>query len=298
MRALARRRLQGRDFSAEELAMIRQVVSSCGGASRWKLAVTICERLEWRRPAGGLKGRECRDLLEKLEGEGWLVLPPLRRGGRPRGSRTRVPMTTAGEAEAPLVGTVRDFGPVVLEPVEDAASRRWFRELVGRYHPLGFRVPFGAHLRYLAFVSQPQRRVAGVVQFSSPAWRIAVRDRWIGWEDGARQQNLQRIVQNSRFCVLPRVRVRNLASTMLSVAVRRLPSEWRERYGVEPLLVETLVDAGRYRGSCYLGANWIELGRTTGRGRMDRGHRRHGAAPKSVLVYPLVREARRQLREG
>ena len=153
-------------------------------------------------------------------------------------------------------------------------------------------------MRYLVFVGKPERRVVGAVQFSSPAWRMSVRDGWIGWDEAARQRNLQRVVNNSRFLLLPWVRVRNLASTVLSMVVRRLRADWQGRYGVEPLLVETLVDARRYRGSCYRAANWQVLGRTTGRGRMDRGHRRHGAAPKTVLIYPLVRDAARRLREA
>jgi len=279
------------------MALVREVVERCGGLSRMELAHTVCELVGWRRPGGALKARECREFLERLEEEGLLELPP-KRPGRPRGSRTSVPETSAGEPGSPLVGEVGEFGPVVLEPVREREGQHLFRELVGRYHYLGHRVPFGAHLRYLVFVSRPERAVVGAVQFSSPAWRMAARDRWIGWSEEERRRNLQRVVSNSRFLLLPWVRVRNLASTVLSQAVRRVGSEWRERYGVEPLLAETLVDPARYRGGCYRAANWIEVGRTSGRGRMDRGHRRHGAAPKRVFVYPLVRRARQRLREG
>ena len=101
---------------------------------------------------------------------------------------------------------------------------------------------------------------------------------WIGWDDATRGRNLQRVVNNSRFLILPWVRVQNLASRVLSLMARQLPCEWHSRYGVEPLLLETLVDHSRYRGTCYRAANWIELGVTTGRGRMDREHRRHGAS--------------------
>lgn len=288
-------RFCGREFSPQELCLIREVVERCAGLSRTELAQTVCELLEWKRPAGGLKWRECRDLLERLQSEGLLQLPA-KRAGRPSGSCTRVPVTPAGEPGAPLVGTVRDVAPVALEPVEDLQAQQWFRELMGRYHYLGYRVPFGAQLRYLAFVSRPQRAVVGALQFSSPAWRIAVRDQWIGWDEATRRRNLQRVVHNSRFLILPWVRVRNLASSLLSLAVRRLGIDWQRRYAVEPLLVETLVDAARYRGSCYRAANWIELGHTTGRGRMDRQHRRHGACPKTVLVYPLARDSARRLR--
>ena len=277
--------------------MIREVVVSCGGLSRTELTHTVCELLDWRRPSGALKGRECRDLLEQLEREQWLILPG-KRAGRPLGSRTRVPITAAGEPGVELVGTVRDFGPVEVEAVQDARAHRRFRELVGRYHYLGYRVPFGAHLRYLAFVSRPQRVVVGAVQFSSPAWRMAVRDRWIGWDETRRKRHLQQVVNNSRFLVLPSVQVKNLASKVLSIVVRQMRADWWGRYGVEPLLVETLVDTTRYRGSCYRAANWLALGSTTGRGRMDRSHQRHDAAPKTVLVYPLVRDAARRLREA
>jgi hypothetical protein len=127
---------------------------------------------------------------------------------------------------------------------------------------------------------------------------MSSRDRWIGWDDGIRERNLQRVVNNSRFLILPWIRIKNLASTALSLAVRRLGSDWRERYGLEPLLVETLVDQERYRGVCYRAANWVVVGTTTGRGRMDRENRREGLSPKTVLVYPLVTDAVTRLREN
>jgi len=164
---------------------------------------------------------------------------------------------------------VGELAPVVLEPVGREDERLLFRELVGRYHYRGHTVPFGAHLRYLVYVSRPERQVVGCLQFSSPAWRMAERDRWIGWNETARKRNLQQIVNNSRFLIVPWVGVRNLASSILSVAMRRIGSDWRERYGTGLLLAETLVDGERFRGTCYRAANWIALGKTTGRGRMD-----------------------------
>jgi hypothetical protein len=208
-----------------------------------------------------------------------------------------VPLTPHGEPGVPLEGDVGRFAPIGLEPVREPPQRQLFRELVGRHHYLGHAVPFGAHLRYLVWASAPTRVVVGCLQFSSPAWRMAARDRWIGWDDAARRRNLQRVVNNSRFLILPWVRVRNLASTVLAQAAREVARAWPARYGVEPLLLETLVDHRRYPGGCYRAANWIELGITTGRGRMDREHRRHDAAPKAVLVYPLVPDAGRRLRE-
>ena len=282
----------GRQFSSAELQLICEVVKRYAGLSRMELAHTVCELLEWRRSGGGLKARECREFLELLDRQGVVRLPPKRRT-KPVGSRTRVPVSAAGEPAAALWGKVGDFEPIVLEPVQSEQQRLLFRELVGRYHYLGYAVPFGAQVRYF-FHSGAQ--VLGCMQFSSPAWRMAVRERWIGWDEPARRGNLQRVVSQSRFLILPWVRIANLASVVLSRALQRLGRDWEARYGVEPLLVETLVDESRYSGHCYRAANWIWLGQTAGRGRMDREHQREGASPKAVWVYPLVPKAAQRLR--
>lgn len=291
------RRYSGREFAPEELELIREVVESCSGVSRTELANTVCELVGWRRPNGRLKGQECREFLEHLESSGFLILPR-REKRRPFGSRTHIPVTSRGEVGRVLSGSVEAFVPVVVEPVRSQEARHLYRELVGRYHYLGHRVAYGAHLQYLLKVSRPKGVVVGCMQFSSPAWRMSSRDRWIGWEDGIRERNLQRVVNNSRFLILPWIRIKNLASTALSLAVRRLGSDWRECYGLEPLLVETLVDQERYSGVCYRAANWVVVGTTTGRGRMDRENRRDGLAPKTVLVYPLFSDAVERLRES
>ena len=290
-------RFSGRAFSVKEVALIGEVVRECSGLSRMELARTVCELLRWRRPNGRLKARECREFLERLDADGALVLPDKRRG-RATGSVTRVPHTAAGEPGPPLAGSVRDIEPLAFERVREPAQRLLFRELVGRYHYLGHAVPFGAHLRYLVFASRPSRAVVGCLQFSSPAWRMAARDRWVGWDDGTRARNLQHVVNNSRFLLLPWVGVKNLASAVLARGIEQLVVDWPRHYRLEPWLVETLVDARRHHGGCYRAANWVALGATSGRGRMDRHGRRGGAAPKTVLVYPVVRDAKRRLREG
>jgi len=289
------RHFAGRKIPTAELELIREVVESCSGVSRTELAKTVCELLGWRRSNGSLRGLECRQYLEQLESCGYLRLPQKRRR-RPVGSSTRIPQTRGGEPGETLVGSVEDLGTITLEEARDAQASRRFRELVGRYHYQGYSVAYGAQLCYLVFVSQPERRVVGCVRFSSPAWRMAARDGWIGWDEATRARNLQRVVNNSRFLLLPWVQVRNLASRVLSQAARQVAMDWRARYGVEPALLETLVDGQRFSGTCYRAANWIEVGETAGRGRMDRAHERHGAAPKKVFLYPLVRDAARHLR--
>ena len=289
-------RFLGHRVTGEDLRMIQEMVGSCGGLTRMELARTVCELLGWRRRRRSLKARECREFLEKLEGRGLLVLPD-KRAGRPLGSRTAVPVTEGGNAGAVIQGTAHAVGRLELELVRSDEGRRLFRELVGRYHYLGHAVPFGAHLRYLIYAEQPQRSVVACMQFSSAAWRIAVRDEWIGWDEDTRVRNLQHIVNNSRFLVLPWVEVKNLASRILSEAVRRMATDWKRYYRVEPMLAETLVDPRRYRGTCYRAANWIDVGFTSGLGRQDR--RRHGGevAPKTVLIYPLAHDAAQRLRE-
>jgi hypothetical protein len=287
----------GRRFDAEEIALIGEVVSRFGALSRTELANTVCELLEWKRPNGRLKSWECVDFLEELESRGLLGLPE-KRARRPRGSRTRIPVTARGEPGAVVSGSVEEFWPVRLERVQRPEQRELFRELIGRYHYLGHAMPFGAHVRYLVSVSRPEPTVVGCVQFSSAAWRMSARERWIGWEEHRRRERLQHVVNQSRFLIVPWVRVKNLASTILSQSVRQVRQDWREDFAVEPWLAETLVDAARYSGGCYRAANWLLVGTTSGRGRMDRGHQRHGAEPKSVWVCPLVSDARARLCGG
>jgi hypothetical protein len=282
----------GKSVSGSELQLICSVVKGYGSLSRMELAATVCELLGWTRPGGGLKARECREFLERLDAEGVVRLPP-KRVTKPVGSSTAVPVSARGEPAAPLQGKVGAFEPIVLELVQSPEQRLLFRELVGRYHYLGHAVPFGAQLRYLFYAGQ---QVLGAMQFSSPAWRMAVREGWIGWEEAARRANLQRVINQSRFLILPWVHIANLASVVLSRALKRVNADWQGRYGLEPLLVETLVDESRYSGHCYRASNWIRLGQTRGRGRMDREHKREGLAPKAVWVYPLVADAARRLR--
>jgi hypothetical protein len=290
-----RQRFCGREFTPEEVLLIQEVVQTCAGISRTELAHTVCELLEWKRPGGGLKARECRDLLERLESQGALTLPAKKSPGSSQ-SRKSIAPAAEGQVHSTLTGSVEAFAPLDVELVETRQQRHLFRELVSRYHYLGYAMPYGARLQYLVYVSRPRREVVGCVQFSSPAWRMKVRDQWIGWDDATRKARLQHVVNNSRLLVL--ARIKNLASMLLSCALGRLRTDWHQQYGLEPWLVETLVDGQRFYGGCYRAANWIVLGDTSGRGRMDRAHQRHGAQVKTVLVYPLVKNALRQLREG
>ena len=283
----------GRTFGPSELELMRQIVRDFSGLGVTEIARTICELLEWTRSGGGLKNHECRQLLERLQAEGFLQLPKLRSLGG-KGPR-RADVSGACPETALVACAASECEPLELVLVEGkAGSRRW-REQMERYHYLGYRVPFGANLRY--WVRHGEQELACLL-WISPAWKMQARDEWIGWSDRQRRQNLQRIVNNGRFLILPWVQVKGLASKILALSARQMPRDWEIRYGCRPLLLETLVDAARFRGTCYRAANWIHVGQTAGRGRMDREHKSHGQVVKDIYVYPLVRDARQQLCRG
>ena len=283
----------GRPLSSEELTLIQNIAKDFSSLGRNEIANTVCELLQMFRPTGKLKTVECRAFLETLEADSLLNLPPLR--SQRRGERKSPPPTPLGVFGAPLEGALKEFQPLQLESVSSQADQDLWREWMQRYHYLGYRIPFGAHLRYFVQVMAPHPVRVGVLQFSSPAWRMAGREQWIGWSDQDRRRNLQQIVSNSRFLILPWVRIRNLASSTLALAARRLPDDWQKSYRIRPVLLETLVDTTRFAGTCYRAANWIEVGRTTGRGRQDRDHQRHDAAPKTIFLLPLAADARSRL---
>ena len=286
----------GQPLEVEQLELIRRCVSSYPALSREELAATLCEWLDWSRPNGRLKTRECRELLVQLQEQGLITLPALR-AGRPRGAATAIEHTAQGEPQAPVQENLADLQPIRLRRVELSTELHQWRELIDRYHYLGYRTAYGASLRYLIETPHRQNVVLGCLQFSSPAWRIKARDRWIGWDEAHRKANLLRLINNSRFLLLPWVRVPNLASHVLALALRAVIRDWELQYGLRPWLVETLVDTGRFSGHCYRAANWLDVGVTTGRGRQDREHQRHGASPKRILLYPLLNDARQRLRE-
>jgi len=210
--------------------------------------------------------------------------------------QTTRPSSTPGRRSAersqPSVrGRLADYQPLRLQRVEDLAGRRLFQPYVQRYHPLGYRVPYGAQLRYL--VRARSQDVLACLLFTSAAWKMAPRDTWIGWSQQARRANLFRVVNNARFLILPWVEVPHLASHLLALAARQLPTDWLAAYQVRPVLLETLVDRP-HTGACYRAANWVYVGQTQGRGRRDRTHQAHGTC-KDILLYPLESHWRRRL---
>jgi len=283
----------GHQLSAEELRLIRDTIHDFPALSLTELSRTICELLDWRRPTGALKDHECYLFLQRLRDRGWLSSLPSIRRTTPLGPRIVV-LNHESDSQSPILGSVAAYAPLEFDLISDAASRALFRQYIQRYHYLGYRVPFGAQLRYFVRSQRLPERILACLLFSSAAWKMAPRDRWIGWRDQARSLNLARVVSNSRFLILPWVEVSGLASKILSMAAQQLSEDWLSVYQVSPLLLESLVDPQRFSGTCYRAANWIHVGTTQGRGRMDRKQdvQRH---VKEIFVYPLHAHARELL---
>jgi hypothetical protein len=283
----------GQDVHQDQLLEIIELIETFPKLSRTELASTVCELFSWKRPTGKLKSVECRQFLERLDGKGTIKLPACRKQHENR-AVTKVYRSEKADIQPIINKELKDLSPILLIRIEAQEQRQLWYEYVDRYHYLGYQLPFGAQLRYF-IKSGATDDVLGCFQFSSPAWKMAPRDRWIGWSDEQRKRNLQKIVNNSRFLIFPWVAVKNLASSALSLAARKIPDDWQRCYGYRPVLMETLVDRQRFKGTCYKAANWIHMGQTTGRGRMDKDNKQQGAVVKEIYAYPLISRFRQEL---
>jgi hypothetical protein len=293
MQTISSERFCGQAISKEQLSELVEIVTIFRKLSRAELANTICELFSWKRPTGKLKTVECRQFLERLDAKGIIDLP-VRKKQYAKRSKTAVFRSRQANSQATISVKLSELSPILLTRVKTQEQRQLWYEYIDRYHYLGYQLPFGAQLRYF-IKSGKTDAVLGCFQFSSPAWTMAPRDRWIGWNNEQRNRNLQKIINNSRFLIFPWVHVKNLASSVLALAAKTVPDDWQRSYGYCPVLMETLVDRKRFKGTCYKAANWLYIGETTGRGRMDRENQRHGMAVKNIYVYPLTFRFRQEL---
>jgi hypothetical protein len=278
--------IRGRTFSREEILKIREIVGSSPSDHRNDLSKKVCQALGWYQENGRLKDRSCRDVLLRLQQAGLLHLPTPRHPPRPR---RPIPLTARTDPRLPFPLEPREVG---LEHFRIATGIKsedaLWNEFVERYHYLKFGTVVGPQIKY--FVEVRGEPVA-CLSFGGAAWKVEPRDRWIGWTVEQRKRNLRYVVNNTRYLVLPWARVKNLASRILSLAAKRLPQDWQQLYGYRPCLLETFVHTERHAGTCYKAANWILVGATKGRGKMDR--RNEAKLPKKAMyVYPLVPDAR------
>ena len=286
------RLLSGREFNRKDFTLIKDTIRLCPHLSRKELAKVISENLSWYQSNGEPKHRACMKVLEKLEALGHIELPPLRYSPL-KGVSQKVKITGQSDAGSLLTGRIDEYGSVLIEPVEGEAAMRLWGEYIERYHYLGYKRAFGNQQRY--FVRLDDGTLVGCLLYSAPAWAVACRDEWIGWDRLQRTRGLHLIINMSRFLIFPWVKVTNLASRMLSLSVKQVSGDWLRRYTYRPVLIESFVDCARYRGICYRAANWQSIGLTKGRGRMDRWHKGLSTI-KEVFVYPLSGSFREELK--
>lgn len=279
----------GRNFTGEEIAWIRDLIARQPQANRVRLSQLLCEGLAWLRPDGRLKEMSCRVAMLRMERAGLISLPPpLKRNGN---GRTRPGLTSASDPREPVKRAAGSLGKLVLQRVEKAQDSKLWNELIERYHYIGYKPLSGDQIRYLVI---GDGNLLAALGFGSAAWKIAPRDSFIGWSLEERRRNLHLVVNNARFLIFPWVTSRNLASRILSCVVQALPLDWQERYGYRPVLLETFIDRDRFRGTCYRAANWILVGQTQGRGKLDRKHQ-HALPVKDIFLFPLHKRFRQKL---
>ena len=264
---------------------VRQFIVDNPSWSRSRLSKELCRLWSWYSPVGQMKDMACRDLLLKLEQQGQIVLPRRKSEAFVRGrniSITQVPHDTAE-----INGRLKDLFPLDIEVVE-ASRTSWalYKCLLFRYHYLGFNGTVGENMKYL--ILDNERRPLACLLFGSAAWSCAARDDFLGWDRDTRINHLNLLTNNTRFLILPWVRVPHLASHILSIIIRRIRGDWQKKYGHGLLLLETFVETGRFRGTCYQAANWRYAGLTRGRSRNDR-YNSLDVPVKAVYLYPLAK---------
>jgi len=251
----------GRDFTSDELVLIRRLIAQEPSRTRAELSRLTCQALHWRKADGGLKAMSARVAMLKMHEDGLIELPP------PRCQRpsSKVCITARSDPHPELRKPAGALKPLRLHRVQDKSHSQLYNEYIERYHYLGYKPLPGAQLRYIVSWAEEPLAVLG---FGASAWTCAPRDDHIGWTHEQRRRNLHLIVNNARFLILPWIESPNLASMILAMAAKALPDHWQAVYGYRPVLLETFVETARFKGTCYQAANWVYLGQTKGRGKL------------------------------
>src|SRR5437867_2469809 len=280
---------RGRMIRESDLPIIRALIEENPTASRRELSRKLCEAWNWIQPNGALCDMVCRGAMLALERAEYIALPPIK--WRPLNPLAVRPKPKRFELDTtPIECSLKDVGPLEFRLVRRTPEEPLFNSLIEEYHYLHYTQPVGEQLKYMVFA--PDRPVA-CLAWSSAARHLGPRDRFIGWSRDARRRNIRFIAYNSRFLVLPWVRVSCLASHILGRMAAMVPRDWERIYGHPVYYLETFVHPER-KGTCNRAANWIALGWTTGRGKASHSHRPNRPL-KQVLGYPLDKHFRRLL---
>jgi len=283
-------RYRGRVVTAEDILFIRRFIAQNAGASRRRLSAKLCEAWEWKQANGALRDMVCRGLLLMLHRAGEIELPPIRQVSRNPFVERERPASVLIDT-TPILGPLSGLQPIELEPVRRSGDEPLFNGLMEQYHYLGYEQPVGEHLKYLAWA---QGRPIACLAWSSAPRHLGSRDRYLGWSAEARRRNIRFLAYNTRFLILPWVRVPHLASHLLAKVTGGLSGDWERMYGHPIYFAETFIDPSRFRGTCYRAANWVLLGHTTGRGKNDHTNKPNRPI-KEVLGLPLVPRFRQLL---
>lgn len=279
--------IRARRVSEADLEAIRSLIAAEGHRGRYQISLELCRKWDWKQSNGRFKEASCRALLLRLHDLGLIVLPPRIRGAD-RGPRVKQafqqpelfePASTLSAFPSTVQWRLANSGPEAL----------LYKRLIQSRHYLGYCREVGYRMRYIAY---SEGQPIACIGWAAAAWKVAARDRFIGWTHAQRRKNLHWVLNNTRFLILPRIP--HLASHLLASNVRGLPLDWQNIYGYRPALAETFVDDSRFKGTCYKAANWIGVGLTQGRGKYDR-HTRCMEPIKSVYVYPLDKRFRQIL---
>ena len=286
-------RYRGRAVTAEDILFIRAFIAAHPDASRRRLSALLCEAWQWKQANGALCDMICRGLLLMLHRAGEIELPAVRQTSLNPFVRRERPQPPLID-RTPVSGSLGQLGPIELTQVRRTAQEPLFNSLIEHHHYLGYEQPVGEHLKYLVWA---QGRPIACLAWSSAPRHLGSRDRYIGWSAEARRRNIRFIAYNTRFLILPWVTVPHLASYLLGRMARLLSQDWERLYGHPIYFLETFVDPERFRGTCYRAANWVMLGRTTGRGKDDHTNRPNRSI-KEVLGLPVHRQFRELLQEA
>jgi hypothetical protein len=286
-------RYRGREISGEEIVFIRQFIAAHAGASRRALSRKLCEAWGWKQANGAPRDMVCRGLLLMLHRAGQIELPRVRFTPHNPLVRRQRPHPVLIDT-SPLSGPLNLLRPLEFQQVRRSGAEPLFNSLIEQHHYLGYEQPVGEHLKYLVWT---QGRPVACLAWSSAPRHLGSRDRYLSWSAEARRRNIRFLAYNTRYLILPWVRVEHLASHILGRMAKRLSEDWERVYDHPIYFLETFIDPERFRGTCYRAANWVLMGKTTGRGKDDQTQRPNRSI-KEVWGYPLRRRFRELLSTG
>ena len=281
---------RGREIRAVDLAFLRQLIADHPGLSRRALSVRVCQAWNWTQPNGQLRDQVCRSLMLRLHREGHLELPAARSQPLNNAIRHRQVRSVSAVETTPIEGTLRALPPLEIRLARRAEGEDLFAQLLRDHHYLGYSRPVGEHLKYLVLAGP---RPVACLGWGSAPLKLGLRDRLVGAPQEAYRHHLPLIAYNTRYLILPWVRVPHLASHLLGRVARRIARDWQELYGHPVVLLESFVDTERFAGTCYQAANWRCVGRSEGRGTKSKTGAR--TSIKELWVYPLARDFRAKL---